>query len=123
VNETLKAGTRGNSGFRRGRKILQKMETDPGVVAAGVATELPPYGGLNTDFEIAGFTHSEHWNAHMAGCSGQLFRTLGARLLAGRFLTERDEDAKRHVVVINQLMRQNISAAGIRLDSNCSLRR
>jgi hypothetical protein len=31
-------------------------------------------------------------------------RTLGASLLAGRFLTERDENAKRHVVVINQLM-------------------
>jgi putative ABC transport system permease protein len=169
VNETLKAGARGNSGFRRGglrnllivsevalslllltssglfmrsfllqrqvdlgirpdhllvtrlnlpsgpyksteiqarflRNILQKMETDPGVAAAGIATELPLYGGLNTDFEIAGFTHSEHWNARMAGCSGQLFRTLGARLLAGRLLTERDENAKRRVAVINQAM-------------------
>jgi hypothetical protein len=43
------------------------------VIAGGIATELPPYGGLNNDFEIAGFTHSEYWNAHMAGCGGQLF--------------------------------------------------
>ena len=167
VNETLKAGTRGNSGFRRGRlrnllivsevalslllltssgllmrsfvvqrqvdlgmrsdhllvtrlnlppgpykstesqarflrEILQKMEAQPGVTAAGIATEQPPYSGLSSDFEIAGATHSEHWNAHMAGCSWQVFRTLGARLLAGRFLTEDDEHGKRHVVVINQ---------------------
>ncbi len=169
VNETLKAGTRGNSGFRRGRlrnllivtevalslllltsagllmrsfllqrqadlgmrsdhllvthlnlppgpykttesqvrflhQLLQKMEVDPGVAAAGIATEQPPYAGPNTDVEIAGVTHSEHWDAHMAGCSSQLFRTLGVRLLAGRLLTERDENDKRQVVVINQAM-------------------
>jgi putative ABC transport system permease protein len=169
VNETLKAGTRGNSGFRRGRlrnllivsevalslllltssgllmrsfvlqrkvdlgmrsdhllvtrlnlppgpykttdsqarflrEILQKMETHPGVTAAGIATEQPPYGGFSSDFEIAGTAHSDHWNAHVAGCSWQFFRTLGARLIAGRFLTEFDEHSKRRVVVINQTM-------------------
>jgi predicted permease len=169
VNETLKAGTRGNSGFRRGRlrnllivsevalslvllmssgllmrsfvlqrqvdlgirsdhvlvtrinlpagqyktsdsqarflrELLREMETHLGVASAGVATDLPPYSGLNTDFDIAGATHSEHWNGHMAGCSWQLFSTLGARLVAGRLLTEADENGKRHVVVINHTM-------------------
>lgn len=169
VNETLKAGTRGNSGFRRGRlrnllivsevalsllllsssgllmrsfllqrkvdlgirsdhllvthlnlppgpykstesqtrflrELLRRMETNPGVAAASVGTEQPPHGGLNSDFEVAGATHSEHWSGYINGCSGQLFQTLRARLLAGRFFGERDENSKRHVVVINQAM-------------------
>ncbi len=169
VNETLKAGNRGNSGFRRGRlrnllivsevalslllltssgllmrsfvlqrqvdigirsdhllttrinlparqynstasqarflrELLRQMEAHPGVISAGVATELPPYSGLNTDFDIAGVTHSEHWTGHLAACSWRFLPTLGARLLAGRFLTESDENGKRHVVVINHVM-------------------
>jgi predicted permease len=169
VNEVLKAGSRGNSGFRRGglrnllivsevalslllltssgllmrsfvlqrqvdvgvrtdhllttrinlpaeryknadsqvrflRELSRQMEARPGVSSVGIATELPPYSGLNTDFDIAGATHAERWSGHMAACSWQLFQTLGARLLAGRFLTETDENGKRHVVVINQAM-------------------
>ena len=169
VNETLKAGGRGNSGFRRGRlrnllivtevalslllltssgllmrsfvlqrqvdvgirsghllttrinlparqynsaasqlrflrELLRQMEVRPGVASAAISTELPPYSGLNTDFDIAGAAHSEHWNAHMAACSWQFFSTLGARLLAGRLLTEVDETGKRRVVVINRAM-------------------
>jgi predicted permease len=169
VNEILKAGSRGNSGFRRGhlrnllivsevalslllltasgmlmrsfvlqrqvdlgirsdhvlvtrinlpsgpykntdsqvrflRELLRQIETRPGVASAGIMTELPPYSGLNTDFDIAGATHAERWTGHMAACSWRLFPALGARLLAGRLLTERDENSKRHVVVINHTM-------------------
>jgi predicted permease len=169
VNDILKAGSRGNSGFRRGRlrnllimsevalslllltssgllmrsfvlqrqvdigirsdhllttrinlparrynsaasqarflrELLQQLQTHRRVVSAGIATEMPPYSVLKTDFDVAGVTHSERWNAYLAGCSWQLFPTLGVRLLAGRLLTEADENGKRRVVVINHTM-------------------
>jgi putative ABC transport system permease protein len=169
VNEILKAGSRGNSGFRRGRlrnllivsevalslllltssgllmrsfvmqrevdlgirsehvlathinlppgpykttdsqvrflrELLRRMEAQPGAVSAGITTDQPPYSSLNTEFAIAGTTHSEHWTAHMSACSAQLFSTLGARLLAGRFLTPADENDNRHVVLINHTL-------------------
>jgi putative ABC transport system permease protein len=169
VNETLKAGTRGNSGFRGGRlrhlliigeiaislvllttsgllmrsfmrqrhaeigirsdhlltsrlnlpaeqysttaaqvrflrELLRQVEVDRQVVSAAVSTELPPYSALNTEFDIGGAVHNEHWNGHLAGCSWRLFPTLGARLVSGRLLTQEDESAKRQVVVINRTM-------------------
>lgn len=169
VNETLKAGTRGNSGFRGGRlrhllivseiaislvllttsgllmrsfmrqrhadigirsdhlltsrlnlpaqqysstaaqvhflsELLRQVEVDRQVISAAVSTELPPYSALNTEFDVGGTVHNEHWNGHLAACSWRLFPTLGARLITGRLLTEEDEAAKRHVVVINHAM-------------------
>ncbi len=169
VNETLKAGTRGNSGFKGGRlrrllivgeiaialvllttsgllmrsfvkqrqaeigirtdhlltsrlnlpaqqytttaaqvrflrELLRQVESDKQVVSAAVSTELPPYGALNTQFDVGGAVHNEHWNGHLAGCSWRLFPTLGARLISGRLLTQEDEAAKRQVVVINRTM-------------------
>ncbi len=169
VNEVLKAGTRGNSSFRRGglrnflivsevaislvllttsglliRSFVRQRQTNTGVrsdhlltsrinlpsqqyknsdsqarflrellaqfagnrrvVSAAVSTELPPYGAMSTDFDVAGAVHKEHWNGYVAGCSSQLFPTLGARLIAGRLLTDGDEAAKRHVAVINRTM-------------------
>ena len=170
VNEILKAGTRGNSGFRGGHvrhllivsevaislallttsgllmrsfvrqrqvdlgikdsehlltsriniptqryrtsaaqarflgELLRRIQGDSRVVSAAVSTELPPYTDLQTDFDIAGTAHSEHWNGYMAGCSSQWFSTLGAPLIAGRLLTAADETGKRAVVVINRTM-------------------
>jgi predicted permease len=169
VNEILKAGGRGNSGFRRGRarnllivsevafslllllssgllmrsfirqrqvdvgiqsshllttqinlpakqyassasqarfvrELLSRVATLPQITSVAVATEVPPYSFLNTDFDVAGSTHADRWTGHMAGCSSQWFATVGARLLAGRFLTEADESGKRAVVVINHTM-------------------
>jgi len=169
VNETLKAGTRGNSGFRGGRlrhllitseiaislvllttsgllmrsfvrqryadvgirsdhlltsrlnlptqqysttaaqvrflrELLHQVEEDRRIVSAAVSTELPPYSGLNTEFDVAGTVHNEHWDGHLAACSWRFFPTLGARLITGRLLTQEDEAAKRHVVVVNHAM-------------------
>lgn len=65
---------------------------------------MPPYSSLNTEFDVAGVTHAEHWNGHMAACSWRWFTTVGARLLAGRLTTAADENGRRHVVVINHAM-------------------
>jgi putative ABC transport system permease protein len=86
------------------RELLRRLEADPRVVSAGVATEIPPYSVLNTDFDVSGVPHSERWSAHMAACSWQWFSTVGSRLLAGRLPAEADENGARRVVVINQTM-------------------
>jgi predicted permease len=86
------------------RELLHQVEADRRITSAAVSTEVPPYSALNTEFDISGTVHNERWNGHLAGCNWRLFPTLGARLLAGRLLTEADEADKRRVVVINRTM-------------------
>jgi hypothetical protein len=86
------------------RELLVRIEAQPQIVSAGIATDMPPYSSLNTEFDVAGVAHAEHWNGHMAACSWRWFTTVGVRLLAGRLTTEADENGKRRVVVINHTM-------------------
>ncbi len=188
VNEVLKAGTWGNSGFRSGRlrhllivsevaislvllttagllmrsfarqrqadigvksdhllttrinlpnqeyktseaqttflhELLRQMDGDRRIVSAAISTDLPPFSALNTEFDIVGSVHNEHWNGHLAGCSWQLFSTLGTHLIAGRLLTEADENGKRGLAVINRTMATKYfggrSAIGQHVTSHC----
>lgn len=166
VGETLKAGGRGNSGFRRGRmrhvlivgevalslillsgagllmrsflveryadlglnsaklaitnvslgkkyqtadqqsrflrELVAKLDAVPGVESASGALDFPPFGGVNTNFEIAGNTHSENLAGQMGFVDGAFFRTVGIRLLRGRLITEEDVLGKRKVAVVNE---------------------
>ena len=86
------------------RELLSRVESVPGVVSAAAAVDSPPRGGMSTDFDVAGITHSERWTGDMVPCTWQLFKTLRIRLLAGRLLTPIDENEKRNVVVVNQAM-------------------
>jgi putative ABC transport system permease protein len=83
-------------------QLLPRLETIPGVRAASLALVFPPFGGINTDFEVAGKTHSEKWQGQMVLCSPRFFDALGIRLLKGRLLTEQDAAGKRKVATINQ---------------------
>jgi predicted permease len=73
-------------------------------VSASGAVDFPPFGGINTDFEAAGTTHSEKWTGQVGFCDPPFFGTVGARLLKGRFLTEADAAGKRKVAVVNQTL-------------------
>ena len=86
------------------RELLSRVERVPGAVSAAAALYSPPRGGMNTEFDVAGVTHSERWTGDLVPCTWQLFETLRIRLLAGRLLTPDDESGKRQVVVINQAM-------------------
>lgn len=85
-------------------ELQQKIGAHPGVISAGIATDLLPYSTSGTEIEVTGAGHPEHWIAFMTGCTRQVFPTLGIRLLAGRLLTEADENGRRRVVLINQTM-------------------
>jgi putative ABC transport system permease protein len=85
-------------------QLLPRLQNVPGVQAASLALAFPPFGGINTDFEIAGKTHSEKWQGQMVLCSPQFFDTLRMRLLKGRLLTDQDMAGKRKVLTINQTL-------------------
>jgi putative ABC transport system permease protein len=86
------------------RELITRIQSLPGVTSASGALDFPPFGGIDTELEAAGVTHSDKWKGQMGFCDAQFFRTLGTRLLRGRFLTEADITAKRKVAVVNQTL-------------------
>src|ERR1022692_1844568 len=84
------------------RDLLPRLQDLPGVTAASGALAFPPFGGINTEFDVAGKTHSDTWKGDMVLCSAQFFQTLGTRLLGGRLLSEEDVAGMRKVAVVNQ---------------------
>ena len=86
------------------RGVLQRVQALPGVVAATETSTLPPYGGIRSDVEIQGKTHSERWDAIFQLCSEGYFPTLKYRFQRGRPLTETEVADSRKVAVVNQTL-------------------
>ncbi len=82
--------------------LLTRLHALPGVVAATETSTLPPYGGIGTDIDIPGKTHTERWEAIYQLCSDGYFRTLGLKVLRGRTLSPVEISSARKVAVINQ---------------------
>ncbi|HTP33067.1 MAG TPA: ABC transporter permease [Candidatus Acidoferrales bacterium] len=81
----------------------------PGVVSASIATGLPPSRQINAnDTMIEGLVpvpggplnNIDYWNS----VSPNYFKTVGARLIEGRFLNENDGANAPYVVVVNQTL-------------------
>jgi predicted permease len=105
--------------------LIPRLRGLPGVVSASVATGLPPARPINAnDTNIEGFVRApngpiqnvDYWNF----VTPEYFRTVGARLVEGRFLDERDAAGAPLTVVINQTMARHFwpkeSALGHRID-------
>jgi predicted permease len=86
------------------RELMPRVQALPGVVSASAALDFPPFGGVDTDFEAAGATHSEKWKGQVGFVDTQFFQTIGLRLLRGRTLTEADVVGKRKVAVVNHTL-------------------
>jgi putative ABC transport system permease protein len=86
------------------RKILDRLATLPGVVAATEASSSPPYSFGWTEMLVLGKTRSEGWGTTFDLCSEGYFQTLGRTLLRGRLLSRGDVESARHVTVINQTL-------------------
>jgi putative ABC transport system permease protein len=86
------------------RDLLPRLKNIPGVVSASGALAFPPFGGFDTDFKVAGKTHSDKWKGQMVLCSPEFFDTLRIRILEGRLLTQDDVTGHRKVVAINQTL-------------------
>ena len=86
------------------RELLPRFQALPGVTSAAGALAFPPFGGINTDFDITGKTRAENWKGHMVLCSTGFFDTLQVRVLQGRALQEQDIAGLRKVAVVNQTL-------------------
>ena len=86
------------------RQVLERIKALPGVVAATETSTLPPYGGIGSEIDIPGKTHSERWDAIFQLCSEGYFPTIGLRLLQGRLLSEVEVNDARKVAVVNQTL-------------------
>jgi putative ABC transport system permease protein len=82
--------------------LLSRLRALPGVVAATETTTLPPYGGIDSEIEIIGKTHTEKWRALFQLCSEGYFSTLQLRTILGRTLSETEVNSARKVAVVNQ---------------------
>lgn len=86
------------------RELLARLYAVPGVVAATETSTLPPYGGIPSEVDVPGKTHSDKWDAIFQLCSEGYFPTLDIRTLRGRLLSEADVNGARKVAVVNQTL-------------------
>jgi putative ABC transport system permease protein len=83
-------------------QLLQRLRALPGVEAATEATSFPPFGGINSEIDILGKTHTEKWRAIFQLCGEGYFPTLQLRTTQGRALSETEVNNARKVAVVNQ---------------------
>jgi predicted permease len=83
-------------------RLMDRLESVPGVVSATEAFGVPLFGGPRTEITIPGKPHEGKLQSMVDACSADYFKALGLRLLRGRILTRDDIAARRPVAVINQ---------------------
>jgi putative ABC transport system permease protein len=84
------------------RPLLTRLKALPGVLDATEASDVPPYGGSDTDVEIPGKTHEDKWTAQFELCSEGYFPVLQAQFKSGRSFTETEVNSARKVAVVNE---------------------
>jgi macrolide transport system ATP-binding/permease protein len=89
-----------------GRQIVSRVASMPGVESVGLASVLPvSFNGNTTWIRIAGHPYNgEHNEVNQREVSADLFTTLRARLLRGRYFTDNEDASKPPVVIINQAL-------------------
>jgi putative ABC transport system permease protein len=84
--------------------LLERLAALPGVVAATETSTLPPYGGIPSEIDISGKSHSDKWDGLFQLVSEGYLPTLGIELIRGRALSDADVHTARKVMVINQTL-------------------
>jgi predicted permease len=95
-------------------ELLRRWRDIPGIVNAGLATNLPWTGyDENTSFAIAGDAMSDAMEtpqARFQAATPGFFEALRFRLLGGRFFDERDRAGAPPVVVVNETLARRFLA-------------
>jgi macrolide transport system ATP-binding/permease protein len=88
------------------QQILKRVATLPGVQSAGVSSVLPVSFNGNTEWiRIVGRPYDGgHNEVNERDVSPDLFSTLRAKLLRGRYFTDADDSSKPAVIIINQTL-------------------
>jgi predicted permease len=86
-----------------GRRLVAGIAGMPGVRGVALTTDLPVNGNGNTDWiRIAGKPYNgQHNEVNERDVSSGYFKTLGAKLLQGRYFTDAEDESQPKIVVIN----------------------
>ena len=94
-------------------RLVERLESLPGVRGAGTVDNLPLIGGNTTRFTVEGDPippPGQEVEANFRVTNESYFQTLGAPLLKGRFFDERDTADAPSVVVINKSLADRLFA-------------
>ena len=97
--ERYKTGAQLNAFFR---PLLTRLKSMPGIAYAAESSTLPPYGGIRSEVEVSGQSHTEKWYGLFQLCSEDYIPVLRIPVLEGRTFTETEVNDARQVAVINQ---------------------
>lgn len=88
------------------RQIIARVSSLPGVKSAALTTMMPVSGNGNTNWiRFVGKPYNgEHNEVNQREVSSDYFKTLQAKLVAGRFFTEDDDASKPLVTIINRAL-------------------
>jgi macrolide transport system ATP-binding/permease protein len=88
------------------QQIVNRVAALPGVESVGITNVLPvSYNGNTTWIRILGRPYNgEHNEVNQRDINAALFPTLRAKLLRGRYFTERDDASRPRVVIINRTL-------------------
>ncbi len=89
------------------RRVLEQISPLPGVTSAAITNKLPiGDGDFTTSFVIVGRPNNgTHNEVAFRNVTTGYFKTLEARLLKGRYITDDDQDTNHpHVVLINSAL-------------------
>jgi predicted permease len=91
-----------------GRRLLANLGSLPGVCSVALTTILPLNGNGNTAWiRIAGKPYNgQHNEVNEREVSSEYFKTLGVKLLQGRYFSDAEDESKAKVVVINRAFAQ-----------------
>jgi predicted permease len=84
--------------------LLPRLERLPGVLGATELSGLPPFGNFNAEIEVPGKTHTEKWRSQVNLVSEGYPKTIGLKLVRGRFLNETDIVGARRMAVVNRTL-------------------
>ena len=88
-------------------QLIARTQTLPGVLAAGVVSDMPLVGGNSTVFEIEGRPEASAGRKPLVdyrAISSDYFRAMGIRLLKGRAFSAQDGADAPGVVIINETL-------------------
>jgi putative ABC transport system permease protein len=84
------------------QEVVRRIETVPGVTSVGVNSGLPPIGNWNMPVQIAGNAQQDSRSVVVDQTNDHYLRALGLALVAGRFFTEQEVNARIHSAAVNQ---------------------
>jgi putative ABC transport system permease protein len=82
-------------------ELLRRLDTIPGIVAAGVNTGIHPLGGWTEHVDVPG-TAPDRRPVLFYNSNEGYVRAIGIPLLTGRFFTDGEVALREHLAVINQ---------------------